>query len=78
MIYLIPLPPGSKVEVFDKDTGKKKYQTITGNDSGWEMTTQQSAPTTNAPSVTPNNSAPAGDVAPGPNASTNSTGPPAK
>jgi len=44
MIYLIPLPAGTKVEVFDQHTGKKKLSEVTGKDSGWEITTPQSAP----------------------------------
>jgi hypothetical protein len=79
MIYLVPLPIGSKLEIFDKDTGKKKLQTtITSKDSGYEITTQQSAPPASTPPVTPGASAPAGDSSPGPNASTNLTSPPGK
>ena len=44
--YLIPVPADSKVVVFDKDTGKKKYQATTGKNSGWEVTSQQSTPPT--------------------------------
>lgn len=44
MDYLIPLPPGTKVVVTDHVTGKKTDHTVTGKDSGWEITTPQSAP----------------------------------
>jgi hypothetical protein len=42
--YLVPIAPGTKVEVFDKVTGKKKVQLVTEKDSGWEITTPRSAP----------------------------------
>ncbi len=45
--YLVPLAAGTKVEVFDQVTGKKKYQTVTGPNSGWEMTSPQSNPPAN-------------------------------
>jgi hypothetical protein len=42
MAYLIPVPAGSKVQVFDKDTGKEKLNTTTGPGSGWEIESQTS------------------------------------
>ena len=44
LTYLVPVPAGSKIQVFDKDTGKEKLNTITKSDSGWEITTQTSEP----------------------------------
>ena len=44
MTYLVPVAAGTKVQVYDKDTGKEKLNTITGSDSGWEITTQSSEP----------------------------------
>jgi hypothetical protein len=44
MTYFVPIPPGSKVKVYDQKTGKEKYNTITKSGSGWEMTTQTSEP----------------------------------
>jgi hypothetical protein len=44
MTYLVPIPAGGRVEVFDKDTGRKKLDKVLGKNSGWEMTTQQSEP----------------------------------
>jgi hypothetical protein len=44
MTYLIPVPPGTKLQVFDKDTGKEKLSTTTGADSGWEISTKASEP----------------------------------
>lgn len=44
MAYLVPVPAGTKVQVFDKDTGKEKLNTTTGPDSGWEIESQTSEP----------------------------------
>ncbi len=44
LTYLVPVPTGSKIQVFDKDTGKEKLNTITKSDSGFEITTQTSEP----------------------------------
>ena len=44
LTYLVPVPAGSKMQVFDKDTGKEKLNTITKSDSGFEITTQTSEP----------------------------------
>jgi hypothetical protein len=42
--YLVPVAAGTKVQVYDEDTGKEKLNTITGPDSGWEITNQTSEP----------------------------------
>jgi hypothetical protein len=47
MNYYVPLSPGTRVEVFDQVTGKKKYQTVTGPNSGWEIASPQSKPPSN-------------------------------
>ena len=73
LIYLIPIQPGTKVEVFDQVTKKKKYQTITTKDSGWEITTPQSAPPTDASPPPTKMTAPVGDFVPGNAASTNTS-----
>jgi hypothetical protein len=44
MAYLVPVPAGTKVQVFDKDTGKEKLNTTTGPDSGWELESHTSKP----------------------------------
>jgi hypothetical protein len=44
MTYYVPVPAGAKIQVFDKDTGKEKLNTITGPNSGFEITTQTSEP----------------------------------
>jgi hypothetical protein len=44
MTYLVPIPAGSKVQVFDQVTGKEKVNTVVGADSGWEITTERSEP----------------------------------
>jgi hypothetical protein len=44
LTYFIPIPAGSKIQVFDKDTGKEKLNTIIKSDSGFEVTTQTSEP----------------------------------
>ena len=44
MTYLVPIAAGGRMEVFDKDTGRKKFDQVLGKDSGWEITTQQSEP----------------------------------
>lgn len=44
MAYLVPVPAGTKVQVFDKGTGKEKLNTTTGPDSGWEIESQASEP----------------------------------
>jgi hypothetical protein len=44
LAYFVPVPAGTKVQVFDKDTGKEKLSTTTGPDSGWEIESQTSEP----------------------------------
>ena len=44
MSYLVPVPAGTKVHVYDKATGKEKLNTITGPNSGWEIETKASEP----------------------------------
>ncbi len=44
MTYYVPIPAGGRMEVFDKETGRKKFDQVLGKNSGWEITTQQSAP----------------------------------
>ena len=44
MTYYAPIPAGGRMEVFDKETGRKKFDQVLGKNSGWEITTQQSAP----------------------------------
>jgi hypothetical protein len=46
-IYLISVPAKTQVQVFDQVTGKQKYKTVTGKNSGWEITARQSAPPQN-------------------------------
>jgi hypothetical protein len=44
MTYLIPIAAGGRVEVFDKNTGRKEFDKVLGKNSGWEITAQQSEP----------------------------------
>ncbi len=44
LAYLVPLPAGAKVTVTDPATGQQKLQTVVGDNSGWEISSQQSTP----------------------------------
>ena len=44
LTYLVPIPAGSNIQIFDKDTGKEKLNTVIKPDSGFEIATQTSEP----------------------------------
>jgi hypothetical protein len=71
LIYLVPLPAGTQVKVFDQVTKKEEYHTVTSKDSGWEITAQQSAPPTDAAPAELNVNATVQDFSPAQPSSTN-------